>query len=383
MQQQKSIRHPATTKQREYIQALHRKGVLKELPKLDELSAGEASLLITRALQEHAKADVITAGKAAYENISEELDFIRLGLCIKLVYNKHEHNVMHPVGVQNFKKEVRQLYKVIGGLQEEMAAQDAASFFCRPTKHRIIVGDCKRVLKALPSESVHLIITSPPYNIGIGNGRWTDRLGPEGYLELTRTWLTECYRVLADGGKICVNLPANDDQSVAMLHLAFMKKLGFRLVSNIAWVKWDPTREEKFPVSYWRLRQMRFPPRKVHLLNVYESILVMQKGRGRTFIPPDLTPAEFQEWKYNVWFIRPLTDRTHPAPFPIELPKRLIKLYSLPGQTILDPFLGSGTTMKACMQLRRNCIGVEMNPEYVEMTKQRLAGYDQAHAGWR
>jgi hypothetical protein len=115
------LKHAVTQKQREYIQALHRKGVLKELPKLDELSAGEASLLITRTLQSHAKADVIEAGKAAYENVSEETDFVRLGLCIKLVYNKHEHNVMHPVGVREFKKEVRQLYKVIGGLQEEKA----------------------------------------------------------------------------------------------------------------------------------------------------------------------------------------------------------------------------------------------------------------------
>ena len=67
-------------------------------------------------------------------------------------------------------------------------------------------------------------------------------------------------------------------------------------------------------------------------------------------------------------------DRRHPAPYPVELPKRLVKFYSFPEQTILDPFLGSGTTMKACLELKRNSIGIELNPEYVEMARRRL-GY--------
>ena len=93
-------------------------------------------------------------------------------------------------------------------------------------KHRIIVGDCRKVLKSLPDSFVHLVITSPPYNVGIGRGRdgWTDKLPDKEYLKLTKVWLKECYRVLADGGKICVNLPLNDTSNIAFLHLKIMKE---------------------------------------------------------------------------------------------------------------------------------------------------------------
>lgn len=240
--------------------------------------------------------------------------------------------------------------------------------------HRIIVGDCRQALKTLPDNSAHLVVTSPPYNVGIGYGNWTDKLPLQEYLELTETWLKECYRVLVDGGKICVNLPSNDISNIAFLHYNIMKGLGFNFKTNITWIKWDPYRKEKFAVSKWKTDKFRFPRYDPILINAYEIILVMQKNHGYMAGKSDLTFDEFREWKYNVWFIPPLTDRTHPAPFPIELPRRLIKLYSLPEQTVLDPFLGSGTTMKACLELNRNSIGIELNPEYVEMARRRL-GY--------
>lgn len=240
--------------------------------------------------------------------------------------------------------------------------------------HRIIIGDCREVLKTLPSNSVELVVTSPPYNVGIGYGNWKDELPLNEYLELTETWLKECYRILADGGKICVNLPNNDSSNIAFLHYNLMKKIGFNFKCNIVWIKWDWNRKEKFAVSKWKTDKFRFPSGNPILINAYEIVLVMQKNHGYFTGKRDLTFYEFNKWKYNVWFIPPLTDRTHPAPFPIELPRRLIKLYSFVGHTVLDPFLGSGTTTKAAMELNRNSIGIELNPEYVEMLKEKI-GY--------
>jgi len=240
-------------------------------------------------------------------------------------------------------------------------------------KHRIIKGDCRKVLKKLPDNSVHLVITSPPYNVGIGREGWTDKLPDREYLKLTKTWLKECYRALADGGKICVNLPLNDTSNIAFLHLKIMKELGFTFKANILWVKWDRKRKEKFAISKWRIEKFQFPnqPNPI-LINAYEIILVMQKNKGYSIGKKDLTFNEFRKWKYNVWFIRPIVDRTHPAPYPVELAKRLIKLYCLRGQTVLDPFLGTGTTSITAMKLGRSSIGIEMSSEYVEMAKERL-----------
>ncbi len=225
-------------------------------------------------------------------------------------------------------------------------------------KHRIILGDCREALKTLPADSVHLVVTSPPYNVGIGYGNWKDSLPLNEYLELTETWLKECYRVLADGGRICVNLPNNDSSNIAFLHYRLMKELGFNFLNNIVWIKWDWKRKEKFAVSKWKLDKFRFPSSNPILINAYEIVLVMQKNHGYFTGEMDLTYWEFDKWRFNVWLIPPLTDRTHPAPYPIELPRRLIKLYSFVGHTVLDPFLGSGTTSRACMELGRNSIGI-------------------------
>ncbi len=242
-------------------------------------------------------------------------------------------------------------------------------------KHKIIIGDCRKALKTLPDNSVHLVITSPPYNIGIGDEDW-DSLPWGEYLELTKAWLKECYRVLVNGGKICINLPFNDRNNIASLHQKITEGLGFKFKNNIAWVKWNWQRKEKFAVSKWKLEKYKFPsqPNPI-LINAYEIILVMQKGytnRRGMYSRKDLTYQEFQELKYNVWLIPPITNRSHPAPYPTELPRRLIKLYSLPGDTVLDPFLGTGSTTEAAKELNRNSVGIELNPEYIEMAKKKI-----------
>lgn len=243
-------------------------------------------------------------------------------------------------------------------------------------RHRIIIGDCRKALRKLQDSSVHLVITSPPYNVGMDYGNWKDKLPQKEYLKLTKTWLKECYRVLVDGGKVCVNLPLNDKGNIMFFHYDIMRKLGFKFVSNIVWIKWDSERKEKFAVSKWKIDRFKFPAQPDSILiSTSEVIMVMQKNSGYSKGKRDLRFNEFKKWKYNVWFIKPIAEREHPAPYPVELVKRLIKLYSLAGQTVLDPFLGTGTTSIAAMKLGRGSIGIEMNPDYVEMVKEMIDNY--------
>lgn len=243
-------------------------------------------------------------------------------------------------------------------------------------KHKIIIGDCREALKTLPNNSVHLVVTSPPYNVNKDYGKWNDSMPLNEYLEFTKEWLTECYRVLTDDGRICINVPLSKykDNAINVFQIySVMKKIGFKDREIIIWVKKRKS-DNRFLVK--QKTYGTWSPVNPMLRNPLEAILVMNKKDGRLncYGKSDLTPREFLRWSYNLWEIDTESDRSHPAPYPIELPKRLIKLYSFPNQTILDPFLGSGTTTKAAIELNRNSIGIELNPEYVEMVKGRI-GY--------
>lgn len=245
-------------------------------------------------------------------------------------------------------------------------------------KHRIISGDCREALKTLPSNSVNLIVTSPPYNVGINYEIWQDNSPLNEYLEFTKEWLAECFRVLTDDGRICVNVPTARyrDNGIDLFQLhGLMKDLGFRQRELIIWAK-RRSFDRKMIVR--KKIYGTWNPVNPMLRNPTEAILVMNKNHRRLNChgESDLTSKEFLQWNYTIWEIDTESNRSHPAPYPIELPRRLIKLFSFPGHMILDPFLGSGTTMKACSELNRSSIGIELNPEYVEMARQRLGNDD-------
>lgn len=240
------------------------------------------------------------------------------------------------------------------------------------TKQMIYVGDCREVLKSLPEKSVHLIVTSPPYNLGINYNEWNDRLAFEEYVKFAEKWLKGCYRVLVDGGRICVNVPMftqKDKRNLMVTYLKLMRNVGFEEREIILWVK-------LFGLEFASNYKIWGNPNPYNPYMDYpcEVILVMNKNgrklKGRYY---DITRGQFYKWRRNVWFITPEYDRTHPAPYPEELPRRLIKFYSFVGQTVLDPFLGSGTTMKVANELGRNGIGIEIDKSYVKMAKKRIS----------
>jgi site-specific DNA-methyltransferase (adenine-specific) len=196
--------------------------------------------------------------------------------------------------------------------------------------------------------------------------------------------LRECHRVLVDGGRIAVNIanmvraPGIDQTNFCTPWGMMMAPAIWRTLTDIGFlprdqVMWSKTGEpEDMPTTTaWGSWCSASNP---VLRAIAEPIFIASKGsyareKGRS----DVTASEFKRWTRNLWSIQ--TDRhvDHPAPFPEELPRRLIKLYSYVGDTVLDPFCGSGTTVKVARDLRRNAIGVELSERYCRIAAGRCA----------
>ncbi len=232
---------------------------------------------------------------------------------------------------------------------------------------------CKssEAMDELPDCSVHLMVTSPPYN---ASKEYDNDLNLEEYLGLLgRVW-RETYRVLVPGGRACINVANLGRKPYIPLHALIieqMQSVGFLMRGEIIWNKaasasastaWGSWRSAANPV----------------LRDVHEYILVFSKdafsrpnkGRKNT-----ITKEDFLVWTKSVWSFPAVSARKigHPAPFPEELPHRLIQLYTFLGEVVLDPFAGSGTTCLAARSDGRNFVGYEINPEYAEHARRRLA----------
>ena len=237
---------------------------------------------------------------------------------------------------------------------------------------KVIWGDAREVLRHIPARSVHLIVTSPPYNTGIPYDSYDDRQPQEVYWQAMREVFRECYRVLVSGGRCAVNLPAcimqHAGSRVAYLAVDFLlllRKVGFLDREIITWVKSSNGLPSGKSTSWGSWRS----PSNPALRDASEWILIMHKetpelkSNGQK---PDITRDEFLQWTTNVWLMQPETSRRrfHPAPFPIELPYRLIKLYTYPEQVVLDPFCGIGTTCIVAKRLKRHYIGIDISRRY-------------------
>ncbi len=234
-----------------------------------------------------------------------------------------------------------------------------------------VVCRSSEALPEIPDCSVHLMVTSPPYNV---RKQYDEDLSLPEYLDLLAKVLQETYRVLAWGGRACINvanigrkpyIPLSDSISRIML------EIGFLMRGEIIWNKgagagvsmaWGSFQSAANPV----------------LRDTHEYIQVFSKGAfGRKKRPDQqntITKEQFMEWTKSVWTFTPESAKKvgHPAPFPVELPYRLIQLYTFQGDVVLDPFLGSGSTALAALKSGRGFIGYEINPEYVELAKNRL-----------
>jgi len=226
-------------------------------------------------------------------------------------------------------------------------------------------------MSELPDGSIHLMVTSPPYNVGKEYD--ADMTLPDYLAWLERVW-AEVFRVLVSGGRACVNIANLGRKPYIPLHAWItesMLRLGFLMRGEVIWNK----AASASPSTAWGSWKSATNPT---LRDVHEYILVFSKGAFKRQNPlqkeSTISKAEFLEFTKSVWAFPAERARKigHPAPFPLELPYRLVQLYSFKDDVVLDPFMGSGQTAIAALKAGRHYIGYELNPEYASLANTRI-----------
>jgi len=225
-------------------------------------------------------------------------------------------------------------------------------------------------LKTIPDSSVHLMVTSPPYNVGKDYDKDMDM---DEYMSLLDAVFAETYRILVNGGRACINIANVGRKPYIPFHsyiISLMLKNGFLMRGEIIWQKgagagtstaWGSWMSASNPI----------------LRDIHEYILIFSKGkfnrerRRKNTIKRD----EFLEYTKSVWNFGPESAKkvNHPAPFPVELPRRCIQLYTFEGDVVFDPFCGSGSTAIAAIRSGRDFVMVDNSKEYVTTAKKRIS----------
>ena len=234
---------------------------------------------------------------------------------------------------------------------------------------------CKssEAMSELPDNSVHLMITSPPYNV---SKEYDEDLSLDEYLALLNAVWRETWRVLVPGGRVCINVANLGRKPYIPLHsyiIAGMLDIGFLMRGEILWNKGSSASTS----TAWGSWQSAANP---VLRDVHEYILVFSKdsfSRKRGDKENTIKKEEFLEWTKSVWDFPAVSAKKigHPAPFPEELPHRLIQLYSFKDDVVLDPFAGSGTVCLAALRDGRNYVAYDIDPEYVRLAEARISDH--------
>jgi len=222
-------------------------------------------------------------------------------------------------------------------------------------------------------KSIDLIVTSPPYNVDIQYNSHKDDLTYNQYLEFSEKWMRQCYKWLKSDGRFCLNIPLDKNkgghQSVGADLTTIAKKLGFHYHSTIIWNEGNISRR-----TAWGSWMSASAP---YVIAPVELIVILYKNDWKKTSGSkvsNITKDEFMEWTNGIWTFSGESKKKigHPAPYPVELPKRCIKLFSFVGDTILDPFCGSGSTLIAAALNERRGIGIEIDEKYCELSRIRI-----------
>ena len=257
---------------------------------------------------------------------------------------------------------------------------------------RIICGDSRAILRALPAECIHLAITSPPYNVGLEYDGHHDQMPYEEYLAWLMPFWKELQRVLVPGGRFALNITPTSIKDFKPVHYdmaAQLRGLGFIMRTEILWYKQTMRRR----TAWGSFRR----PSNPHIIPSWEYVLVFSKGQWElpgNKADADITSEEFIKFSDGFWSIKPETagrqpflkslypprpghkapkaKEGHPAPFPEELIYRLIKFYSYRGNVILDPFGGTGTVATVAVRTHRHYVHLDRSKKYCAIAAARI-----------
>ena len=235
-----------------------------------------------------------------------------------------------------------------------------------------IICKSSEIMSELPDNSIHLMVTSPPYNVG---KEYDEDLTINQYLEMLKKVFKETHRVLVPGGRVAINIANIGRKPYIALHsdiIKLMENIGFFMRGEVIWDKgssaggscaWGSWKSASNPV----------------LRDIHEYILIFSKDtfkrKGKNKNKKDtISRDEFLEYTKSIWKFNTesATRVNHPAPFPVELPRRLIQLYTFKNDIVLDPFMGSGTTALAALNSGRKFIGYEISDQYCEIARKRI-----------
>ncbi|TET47919.1 site-specific DNA-methyltransferase [candidate division TA06 bacterium] len=232
-------------------------------------------------------------------------------------------------------------------------------------------GDALEVMKDIPDKTVHLVITSPPYNVGAKYDNHDDELAYDDYLNWLMDVWTEVKRILVTGGRFALNIAPTSIKNFNPIHHDFieqMRQIGMTMRTEILWYKQTMLRRTAW--GSWK------SPANPHIVPSWEYVLVFCKDSWKLKGDPkdiDITADEFKRYSDGFWYIPPETRRRgHPAPFPEELIYRLIKFYTYKGNLVLDMFGGTGTVALVAYKTGRDFVHIDISEEYCKIASHRL-----------
>jgi len=263
--------------------------------------------------------------------------------------------------------------------------------------NKITTGDCSEVMKGVPEGSVDLIVTSPPYGVNIAYDVHDDDMEISEYLEFTRKWMTEAYKVLKDDGRIALNIPYEINRQAKGGRIFFvsevyqvMKEIGFKFFGIVDLEEDSPHRSKTTAWGSW------MSPSSPYIYNPKECVILaykkhhIKKVKGETqwkgeptvteegknkIVYKDEDKKEFMELVFGQWKYlndsRPMTKAT----FSMDIPTKAIKILSYKNDIVMDPFAGSGTSCVAAEILDRRWIGIELSENYAEIASKRIQAF--------
>jgi len=267
--------------------------------------------------------------------------------------------------------------------------------------NKITIGDCRNVMSEMPINSVDLIVTSPPYGVGIAYDVHNDDMYVEEYLQFTKEWLTEAYQILKDDGRIALNIPYEINRQDKGGRVFFvsevyqvMKRIGYKFFGIIDLEEDSPHRSKTTAWGSW------MSPSSPYIYNPKECVILAYKNKHiktvkgepqwigtpteieqedgtvkKKVVYADEDKKEFISLVYGQWKYFADTRTLTKATFSMDIPTKAIKILSYKNDVILDPFAGSGTSLVAAEILDRRWIGIELSPDYTKVAEDRVQAF--------